>query len=175
MDEGTAPDAAASTAPDLTAPQSLPPVTLASGLSPAPFGDARYGFVEATSANGRFVVLRRFLGTGPPQFEHHGDVAGGTELLLVDLTNLTVRAITEIIDVDLGTNRDEDTREASEFYGRITAVREALEIMIFCYDKMELTELAQQTRAMYRQNFEGEAGERKVQPKRKWYKLWLAT
>ncbi|MCA9693585.1 MAG: ABC transporter ATP-binding protein, partial [Myxococcales bacterium] len=34
--------------------------------------------------------------------------------------------ITEIIDVDLGTDRDEDTREASEFYGKITAVREAL-------------------------------------------------
>jgi NitT/TauT family transport system ATP-binding protein len=34
--------------------------------------------------------------------------------------------ITEIIDVDLGGDRDEDTREASEFYGRITAVREAL-------------------------------------------------
>jgi NitT/TauT family transport system ATP-binding protein len=34
--------------------------------------------------------------------------------------------ITEIIDVDLGADRDEDTREATEFYGRITAVREAL-------------------------------------------------
>lgn len=34
--------------------------------------------------------------------------------------------ITDIVDVDLGANRDDDTREASEFYGRITAVREAL-------------------------------------------------
>lgn len=34
--------------------------------------------------------------------------------------------ITEIIDVDLGGERDEETREATEFYGRITAVREAL-------------------------------------------------
>jgi NitT/TauT family transport system ATP-binding protein len=34
--------------------------------------------------------------------------------------------LTEIIDVDLGGDRDDDTREASEFYGRITAVREAL-------------------------------------------------
>ena len=39
------------------------------------------------------------------------------------------------------------------------AVREALEIMIECYDKMELTELAAQTRTMYRANYEGEAGE----------------
>ena len=34
--------------------------------------------------------------------------------------------ITEIIDVDLGSGRDEDTREADAFYDSITAVREAL-------------------------------------------------
>ena len=34
--------------------------------------------------------------------------------------------ITEIIDVDLGSGRDEDTREADAFYGSVTAVREAL-------------------------------------------------
>lgn len=34
--------------------------------------------------------------------------------------------ITEIIDVDLGDDRDEDSREADEFYARITDVREAL-------------------------------------------------
>jgi NitT/TauT family transport system ATP-binding protein len=34
--------------------------------------------------------------------------------------------ITDVIDVPLGRNRDEDTREADEFYGRITEVREAL-------------------------------------------------
>ncbi len=34
--------------------------------------------------------------------------------------------ITEIIDVDLGSERDEDTREEATFYGKITAVREAL-------------------------------------------------
>lgn len=34
--------------------------------------------------------------------------------------------ITEIIDVDLGFDRDEDTREEAGFYGKITAVREAL-------------------------------------------------
>jgi len=34
--------------------------------------------------------------------------------------------ITEIIDVDLGSDRDEDTREEAGFYGKITAVREAL-------------------------------------------------
>lgn len=34
--------------------------------------------------------------------------------------------ITEIIDVDLGSDRDEDTREEAGFYSKITAVREAL-------------------------------------------------
>ncbi len=34
--------------------------------------------------------------------------------------------ITDIIDVELGSDRNEDTREDAAFYGRITAVREAL-------------------------------------------------
>ena len=34
--------------------------------------------------------------------------------------------ITAIVDVGLGDSRDDDTREASEFYGKITEVREAL-------------------------------------------------
>jgi NitT/TauT family transport system ATP-binding protein len=34
--------------------------------------------------------------------------------------------ITEVIDVDLGADRDEDTREAGAFYASITRVREAL-------------------------------------------------
>jgi NitT/TauT family transport system ATP-binding protein len=34
--------------------------------------------------------------------------------------------VTDIVDVGLGTGRDEDTREATEFYGKITEVREAL-------------------------------------------------
>ena len=64
---------------------------------------------------------------------------------------------------------------AIEEFDGAPAVREALEIMILSYDKMELKELAAQTRAMYRNNFEGEAGERAIAPKRKWYKLWLST
>jgi len=64
---------------------------------------------------------------------------------------------------------------AIEDFDGAPAVQEALEIMILCYDKMELKELAAQTRSMYRANYEGEAGERRIGPKRKWYKLWLAT
>jgi outer membrane protein assembly factor BamD len=62
-----------------------------------------------------------------------------------------------------------------EEYDGAPAVREALEIMIYCYDKMELKELASQTRAMYRNNFDSEAREWKGESKRKWYKLWLAS
>jgi NitT/TauT family transport system ATP-binding protein len=34
--------------------------------------------------------------------------------------------ITEIVDIELGRHRDEDTREADAFYASITEVREAL-------------------------------------------------
>ena len=65
---------------------------------------------------------------------------------------------------------------AIEEFDGSPAVREALEIMVYCYDQMELKELAAQTRAMYRQNFEGEMSEgRKGAAKKKWYKLWLAS
>jgi outer membrane protein assembly factor BamD len=58
-----------------------------------------------------------------------------------------------------------------EDYDGSPAVREALEIMILCYDHMELKELAAQTRQMYRANYEGEAGEYKGS-KKKWWKPW---
>lgn len=55
------------------------------------------------------------------------------------------------------------------------AVREALEILIVSYDKMDLKQLADQSRQMYRANYDAEATDKKVAVKRKWYKLWLAT
>ena len=55
------------------------------------------------------------------------------------------------------------------------AVREALEILILSYDAMDLKELANQTRQMYRANYDAEASEKKTTVKRKWYKLWLAS
>jgi outer membrane protein assembly factor BamD len=66
---------------------------------------------------------------------------------------------------------------AIEEFDGAPAVRDALEIMAYCYDKMDLKELAAQTRAMYRNNYEGEIGEgsRKGVAKKKWYKLWLAS
>jgi outer membrane protein assembly factor BamD len=67
------------------------------------------------------------------------------------------------------------SKVAIEEFDGAPAVRDALEIMAYCYDKMELKELASQTRAMYRANYEGEIGERKGPVKKKWYKLWLAS
>jgi outer membrane protein assembly factor BamD len=55
------------------------------------------------------------------------------------------------------------------------AVREALEILILSYERMDLKELANQTRQMYRTNYDAEAGEKRQAPKRKWWKLWLSS
>ena len=51
------------------------------------------------------------------------------------------------------------------------AVRDALEIMIECYDRMGLKELAAQTRQMYRTNYEGEAPDPQAN-KKKWWRPW---
>jgi outer membrane protein assembly factor BamD len=67
-------------------------------------------------------------------------------------------------------------KTAIEEYDGAPAVRQALEILVLCYDKMDLKELAAQTRAMYRANYNGEIGEGKgPNAKRKWYKLWLSS
>jgi outer membrane protein assembly factor BamD len=55
------------------------------------------------------------------------------------------------------------------------AIREALEILILSYDQMDLKELANQTRQMYRANYDAEASAKKTTVKRKWYKLWLSS
>jgi outer membrane protein assembly factor BamD len=64
---------------------------------------------------------------------------------------------------------------AIEEFDGAPAIREALELMILCYDRMELAELAAQTRTMYRANYEGEAGERRISPKKKWWKPWASN
>lgn len=95
----TTPDHAHVT-PDLQSPAGTAPAQASTlVLATQPFGGERYGFVEATSANGRYVALRRFAGTDEPQFGHHGEVEGGAELVLVDLTDASERPLAEIIDV----------------------------------------------------------------------------
>ena len=63
--------------------------------------------------------------------------------------------------------------------GRVMDLAKAAESKTYCDELkgtaakhgIEITELAAQTRTMYRANFEGEAGERR-ETKKKWWKPW---
>jgi hypothetical protein len=66
-----------------------------------PFGGDRWGFVEASSANGRIVVLRRFHGDARPSFGHHGETADEPEVTVFDRVTGKETAISEIIDIDV--------------------------------------------------------------------------
>jgi outer membrane protein assembly factor BamD len=59
---------------------------------------------------------------------------------------------------------------AIEEFDGAPATREALEVMIDCYQRLGLSELAQRTRAMYRANYNAEPEIRKGE--KKWYKPW---
>ena len=62
-------------------------------------------------------------------------------------------------------------REVIEQFDGAPAVREALEVLILCYERLEMQELAAQTREIYAANYGGEAD--KVVPIRKpWWKFW---
>ena len=62
-------------------------------------------------------------------------------------------------------------KDTVEQYDGSPAVRNALEILIVCYDQLEMKELAAQTREIYVANYGGEA--EKVAPTKKpWWKLW---
>ena len=69
-------------------------------LRTEPFGGTRWGFVEASSANGRLVVLRRFDGDVRPSFGHHGESDQEPQVTLFDLVTGKERTISEIIDID---------------------------------------------------------------------------
>jgi hypothetical protein len=64
------------------------------------FGGQRWGFVEASTRNGRLVVLRRFSGHEPPRFGHHGETGEQPELTVFDRVSGEERAIDEIIAID---------------------------------------------------------------------------
>ena len=61
---------------------------------------------------------------------------------------------------------------AIEEYDGAPAVREALGIMIECYEKMDLKDLAANTRKMYRANYDEEYDAGKNASKKKWWKPW---
>lgn len=88
-----------------TAPVELtkadPDTTPAPGsVSEAPFGGTQWGFVQASSASGRVVVLRRFPGDEAPSFGHHGEPSVWPELVVVDLTTNTERVVDTFVDID---------------------------------------------------------------------------
>jgi outer membrane protein assembly factor BamD len=62
-------------------------------------------------------------------------------------------------------------RETIEQYDGSPAVREALEILILCYDRLEMKELAAQTREVYAANYGGTA-EKVVPTKKPWWRIW---
>ena len=88
----TAPDA--STAPDTsTAPSA--------SVAPAdvPLGGQGLGFVEASSSNGRLVLVRRWEEGVRPSFGHHGDTMPWPELVLLDFIDGTEQVIDEVLEV----------------------------------------------------------------------------
>ncbi len=65
-------------------------------------------------------------------------------------------------------------KQTIEEFDGAPAVREALEIMIVAYDRLQLGELAAQTRAVYKENFNEEPAGPGQKPKgdRPWWKPW---
>jgi hypothetical protein len=64
------------------------------------FGGERWGFVEASSVNGRLVVLRRFQGSVAPTFHQHGESSVATDVAVFDTVHGIERAVEELIEID---------------------------------------------------------------------------
>jgi hypothetical protein len=79
--------------------------TTASRHAPTPvdggFGGSVWGYVEASSGNGRIAVLRWFPGDQPPRFGHHGEASVDPTLTVFDLVSATQRPIEQIVDVNV--------------------------------------------------------------------------
>jgi len=61
---------------------------------------------------------------------------------------------------------------AIEQYDGAPAVREALQIMIESYDRLNLQPLAAQTRQVYQANYAGEVRQAQAEIKKSWWKIW---
>jgi outer membrane protein assembly factor BamD len=59
-----------------------------------------------------------------------------------------------------------------EQYDGAPAVREALEIMIECYDKLNLQPLAAQTRQVYAANYSSDVRTSQADVKKPWWRIW---
>jgi outer membrane protein assembly factor BamD len=61
---------------------------------------------------------------------------------------------------------------AVEQYDGAPAVQEALQIMIECYDKLNLQPLAAQSREVYAANYSGTVGTSTADVKKPWWRIW---
>jgi outer membrane protein assembly factor BamD len=61
---------------------------------------------------------------------------------------------------------------AIEQYDGAPAVREALEIMVQAYDRLNLPALAAQTRQVYEANYSGDVRQAQAEVKKSWWKIW---
>jgi outer membrane protein assembly factor BamD len=61
---------------------------------------------------------------------------------------------------------------AIEQYDGAPAVREALQLMIESYDRLNLQPLAAQTRQVYEANYAGDVPQSQAEIKKSWWKIW---
>jgi outer membrane protein assembly factor BamD len=62
--------------------------------------------------------------------------------------------------------------QAIEEYNGAPSMREALEVLIAAYERLDLQELAAQSREVYKLNYEGEPEHRTAARDKPWWKLW---
>ncbi len=77
------------------------PTSLAPTIDPPPteFGGDAWGFVQASTINGRFILLRRFSGADPPRFGQHGEASSPASLAAFDLTTGSERALDDWVGI----------------------------------------------------------------------------
>jgi outer membrane protein assembly factor BamD len=61
---------------------------------------------------------------------------------------------------------------AIEQYDGAPAIRQALEILINAYERLDLEELARQSRQVYAENYEGTVQQAQAEAKKPWWKIW---
>ncbi len=64
------------------------------------------------------------------------------------------------------------SKGAIEQYDGAPAIREALEILINAYERLDLEDLAKQSRQVYAENYEGTVQQAQAESKKPWWKIW---
>jgi outer membrane protein assembly factor BamD len=64
------------------------------------------------------------------------------------------------------------SKGAIEQYDGAPAMEEALAILIEAYDRLNLKELAEQTRTVYNANFEGNVRQAQAEVNKSWWQFW---